>query len=872
MQAASELVASGRRRHRASTRSGGRSHLSVPAVTDMLDRIGEFCFLVAVLAVPLSMAVIRETGTAVFIGSSFLMGLTWAIRQILSPTAGARFSGAEIIAFAAIGLVTLQLVSLPDWLMAWLGPFSLDYLTAWGSKDAGVLGTHAWSTISLTPSLTRSGLVLLIAYVNFFLVLRQRLQTIDDVDRCIRVVAISAIVMAVIGLAQVVTRSEQFLWVFEHPHRTAAWPAKGTFVNQNHFAHFLALGIGPLIWWWHQTPDMAGAVIPGRVKASGFGVTRTVGHKNLILGSCIAIVALAGLMSTSRGGIAVLLVAAVISMAAYGANWQQLSKLVIPTVGFVVLGSLAFGTEFLVSKWQALTRAADVTELSSGRFALWNAIAKAIPNFLPAGSGLGSHAEIYPIWLSTHTAKRFSHAENGYLQIALELGLPGLMLLGSAVILCGWWTVKGYRNHKNKGTRQRILILSAGVVISVLHSIVDFVWYLPACMILTLVTIACISTMSHLTPGETNTSTPKRRPGILPWLLILTAFPVGQLSATVASRDAGSEADWMASRDDRKALEERIDHLEQCLQSDPTDCRAKCRLATRYLQRFEESQAAAENSVSLAELRDTVRTTEFESHREVADWLSRAYGERSRDLYRAYLLARNGVQGQPLKHEGYVVMAKVGFLLGMNDTEESTLLQQALQVRPYDVTTLSQYGLSLIQQGQMDEGLSYMRIAFAREPRIRFQLVTQWAPLFSAEEFIEKMAPPADAAFYAFEQYRTGKRLRDQNVIAHWYAQNFTELIPENLENDFYFWGRSEKFFNFLGEHEKAIACLEKAVEQRPENLGARKKLGLTLLRDQRIAEARAQLEWYQLRTPDDDDVNDALRIFDSRPLAGEAL
>ena len=55
--------------------------------------------------------------------------------------------------------------------------------------------------------------------------------------------------MAVFGLVQYLTANGKFFWFYTHPFSNTFIGVKGSFANKNHFAHFLALGVGPLIWW-----------------------------------------------------------------------------------------------------------------------------------------------------------------------------------------------------------------------------------------------------------------------------------------------------------------------------------------------------------------------------------------------------------------------------------------------------------------------------------------------------------------------------------------------------------------------------------------------------------------------------------------------
>ena len=148
-----------------------------------LQRFSDAGIAVCVLAVPLTMAGIREYGIALFMLCSFVIGITWAAQQLLSPTSNTPIAAAAAIASLSIGLVWLQIQPLSAQLLADLSPFNSKYLTLEAETQGQLLESGGWNQISMTPEATRSGLVLLIAYVIFFLTLTQRLRTQKDVDR-----------------------------------------------------------------------------------------------------------------------------------------------------------------------------------------------------------------------------------------------------------------------------------------------------------------------------------------------------------------------------------------------------------------------------------------------------------------------------------------------------------------------------------------------------------------------------------------------------------------------------------------------------------------------------------------------------------------
>lgn len=845
------------------------------ATVRCLEIVCEVCLVAIIFVVPLMMAVIRETGVAVFVGCSLLMSVAWAIGQLIRPDSNSRFSVLILVPACGVALVAAQLLPLPEWLLHFASPFFSDQMAIWNDGHVLLNSSQAWSRLSLTPSMTRSGLVLLTAYVLFFLTLSHRLRTLECIDRVLKMIAASTVLMAFVGLGQLFFGNGQFLWMFEHPFRDASWPAKATFTNQNHFAHFLALGIGPLAWVWKLNSAPENKERKTRGSSNAFGVRRTSSTLSYVLGGLIAVVLLAGVLSFSRGGVSVLLIASAISMVAAGKRLQGVAKMAVPVVAFIVLGVLVFGTEALENKWNSITGAETVADLSIGRFALWSALLDAFPNFWLAGSGVGSHAEVYPTWLTTDFSVRFSHAESGYMQILIEAGLLGVLLVFAGIGSAVFWAMKALKAAGADGLRRaRVLILVAGVSVSVLHSIADFVWFIPACTTVAIMILACLF-RTHQLYSQSADFTHSGWPSIFAMIVVLAAVPVGSLSAEVVRRDMMTEAPWEAYREEAVAsarrsvlnstgeLDDRLDkmigNLEQCLQHDDSDFRAMSELAALYLRRFEREQKNSDNPMSIREIKNTVETSGFESQAEVAEWLQRAFGSHVVDLYRSLLMAENAVAGQPMRGECYLVLAQVGFLKQLSVSESQRLVEQAIRLRPYNSGVLYFAGLVEAEKGDVDAACRWWKKAFHQSAEIQPLILQGLENHLSPSEIVGYLDPEVDSLWLMFDNYRRQGNVEYRDWTADYYRAKFSELIKMEPDQPLFFWTRSEQVFELLGEPDIATQCLGRAVKASPHNFAMRKRYALALLSIQKYDSARRELNWCRLKSPDDVQITEAL-------------
>jgi O-antigen ligase len=97
----------------------------------------------------------------------------------------------------------------------------------------------------------------------------------------------------------------------------------------------------------------------------------------------------------------------------------------------------------------------------------------AITDFLPWGSGLGSFQSVYPLYEDPLKvdATYVVHAHNDYAEVALELGVPGVVLMA---LFLAWWAAAVWRVFRTAeaGPFQRAAAIASGAVL--VHSFVDF--------------------------------------------------------------------------------------------------------------------------------------------------------------------------------------------------------------------------------------------------------------------------------------------------------------------------------------------------------------------------------------------------------------
>jgi O-antigen ligase len=99
--------------------------------------------------------------------------------------------------------------------------------------------------------------------------------------------------------------------------------------------------------------------------------------------------------------------------------------------------------------------------------------ARAIGDFMPFGSGLGSFRSVYALYEVPGQVNEtyVIHAHNDYAEAALELGAAGVILI---LLFLAWWGVAVWRAWRTSeaGPFARAAAIASGAIL--IHSLVDF--------------------------------------------------------------------------------------------------------------------------------------------------------------------------------------------------------------------------------------------------------------------------------------------------------------------------------------------------------------------------------------------------------------
>lgn len=344
-------------------------------------------------------------------------------------------------------VIGLQLVPLPP--SVW---------TSLGGRDAVAAGYRMldqplpWLPISLAPYETLgSALWLLPAIAVLFGVVKLGGYKPSWVAW---VIAVVTMVSVVIGALQRGGGSGSSWYFYKI---TNYGSAVGFFSNANHQATLLVSTI----------PFLAALYLSARDK--GRSAQHNSGMLVILAGALLVLVVGIAINGSLAGvGLAVPVVAATLLMLwarkRRVRGWMAAPVALIAIAAVYLVSTAPLGNDLTTADAQAN----PVSRATSFRITR-----EAIGDYLPFGSGIGSYGEVYPQYEDPATITRWymNHVHGDYLEIALETGILGVLVI--ALVLAWWlWRVRAiWRAEKPDHFARAATIASAAILA---HSAVDY--------------------------------------------------------------------------------------------------------------------------------------------------------------------------------------------------------------------------------------------------------------------------------------------------------------------------------------------------------------------------------------------------------------
>lgn len=854
------------RKHRSSRQHAVQEEYSLSALG---RRSVDFSLIGLLFVAPLFMGGRNVVGEFVYVGFAGLLAIGCTFWLATTHHHSWRKTRVEWLWVAGICLLALQLFPMSA---KWLEKFSPGYsqlLPLWTESRAPWFQFGDWQTLSVTPVATQENLAIFLAYAVIFFAVVQRIRDVHDVHRWLRIVAVSVIGLAILGLTQFLIGNGKFLWVYEHPTRVPPRAVCGPFINENHFGHLLALGLGPLLWWFQSEWNKETFSSKFSAKRQGSSEIEAFLKPALILG--LGFVLLAGILTFSRGGFGAIFL--VVAIAGYFFSRCSLieTKAVIgglASCAMVGCSMLIFGHDRVSEELNSITAANSVQELLGARRLLWLALLEGISQFPWFGTGAGSHADACPVFFSAYTHVEFTHAESGYMQLLFETGVIGLTLMLIAIVICFRWCYVAYRSACSVADKACAAAVTASLAVSAIHSVIEFAWYIPACMTMTVILAAIACRLAQISTKSAEVSESKPLPEISQsknrWLSVCAALAVAFLMISNRWPDAYASGAWdryyrvsyqqgSNARQNPETVEAMCRDLRETVARNPSHPRAHARLAGLCLHRFEQLQKESENPMSLGQIHEAAVASNFASPQAQWEWVKAAVGEHHSLLLEAQFHARRALQLCPLLGESYIYLAELSFLETNYAGAKHDYVVQALRVRPNSGSILIAAGAEAAFAGDGQRAMRFWKKAFETDFAQRQKIIEMLGLRMPVSEFIEHFQPQEDSLRKMWEFYRTQDRKAELKEVApHLVAALQKRAEKQTGAVAASSWHEVRLVHEQLGNKLEALECSRKAVERASDELRCHQYLATDLIENGKPDEAIEEIRWCLLRRPDD--------------------
>ena len=309
-------------------------------------------------------------------------------------------------------------------------------------------------SISIYPFATEIEASCLALYLTVFFMAAFGINEREGVYRIIRALVVFGFILAIFGIIQYATWNGKIYW-FKTPFSRHSLPF-GPFEIRNHFAGFIGMII----------PFSLGLMfMSGRVE-------KKVMYAFLGIAMAIAL-----FFTLSRGGIISFFAGLfVFSLFVFTTEKSRMKLLPIFLFLLVLAVYLLF---FGVSP--ALDKFMHSETSTQSRFVAWQGTLSAFTHYPVFGSGFGTFQYIFKAYQPENLRMYWVHAHNDYLELLLELGIVGTLIVGIFFIVLFRTIMK--IQWKGKEVYLGAALFSSITTIAV-HSIVDFNLHIPSNAIL----------------------------------------------------------------------------------------------------------------------------------------------------------------------------------------------------------------------------------------------------------------------------------------------------------------------------------------------------------------------------------------------------
>lgn len=506
----------------------------------LCNKIIEYGLLFLIVFTPLAFGSVHVWAYSLMELTLCLMVITWMIKLILLQNSEAKiqrteknnhilrvniFNSLYLPAILFIALILFQLLPLPPKAIKFLSPntYSLYKLTLPGydvaspgkpSNEFSISNINLFSpldgdlrSISIYRHATETGLYKILSYfVLFFLIINNfRFESDSDrkkeqktssykipLNRIITTIITMGFILSFLGILQKLSGTSNIFWLSDKSYASHF----GSHINRNHFAGYINMIISLVMGVIISRKILNNADFSIKrfnlsVKNTILSLERLIHSKGLYVLTMFLMIS--GLiLSTSRGGTISFLVSILIFLFLIYSRKGHKKKSPFPflIILAVILSVFWFGTGPLTERFEPLHEGKFFNP--DERYYVFSSTWKMAGDFPFLGTGLESFQYIFPMYKSAEIKLHFTRAHNDYLQLLVETGWAGFLLVFYFFVVFSRDVLSRLRQRRNPLVRGITIGGLTGISTMFIHSFVDFNMQIPANAVLFFVLLGIV--------------------------------------------------------------------------------------------------------------------------------------------------------------------------------------------------------------------------------------------------------------------------------------------------------------------------------------------------------------------------------------------
>jgi len=460
------------------------------ASLQVLDGLIELLAIFLIAFTPIAFGATERWSKLIAETTVFTMCGLWLFKGILRHKLAFVKSPLNLLVAGFIVVACLQLVPLPKVLSSRLAPAAVAERTgtlpgANRSAEAAI-GTPEEPAapvvaagrqtpprcISVNRAASRSMLFLIVSYAIAFIVTINVIRRRSQIARLVTAMVVVGFIVAMIGILGEAAPNGKIMWFRDPPSGAISF---GPFVNRNHFAGYMVMSV---------------------LVALGMLVGTRNREKRILLGFASAMMMASVLVSASRGGAFSLVVGGIVfGLLMLSARSARRNVAPVAVVcGLALVAAVALGIQPLLSRAAGIAAPAG----EEYRLGVWKDATRIIAGFPILGVGLGGFRSIFPMYKTLPVQLTFTHVENDYLQLVVEMGIVGFTIGMAFIAVIVRYVMKSLTLKRSTYTRGIIIGLSAAAAAMLVHSMFDFNLHVPSNGLLFALILGLLAVLSSL--------------------------------------------------------------------------------------------------------------------------------------------------------------------------------------------------------------------------------------------------------------------------------------------------------------------------------------------------------------------------------------